>query len=120
MTSQEWWNDMRVLTQESDIRRLRPTDERVIRVVPRPRNPTWGDLTDDAATRTILAHLARLGFEQNGCHDGRAYLTLNVQPRPILAVVTVDEDDPATVTRVTCGRDTMTPADAVRWLETIR
>lgn len=118
MNPQPWWNDMRVLTQESDIRRLRPTPvgERVLRVIPRPK-PTWGELSSDPNTWSILAHLDRIGFDTPSVIDGRAYVSLNVPPRPILVILTVADDDPTRVVRITYGNTTMTPVAAVRWLE---
>lgn len=111
MTSQQWWNDMRVLTREDDVRRPTPAPDPS---VPAPR---WGDVTPDRITRVILDRLDRLGFSNEGVIGGYAYLRLDVGPRPVLVALVVDEDDPRVVTGMVCGQTRMTAVQAARWLD---
>ncbi len=114
MSARPW--DVREL-HAGDVRRIRPAlGERVIRPAAHP--PRWVDVTTDPHTRDLLRALAGHGFEMSGLVDNLAYLTLPVPGGyPLLAVLAVSWDDPSVVERVTVGRRTMTPAQAVAWLQ---
>lgn len=77
------------------------------------RRPTWAELSPDPTSRDILASLVRRRFDLGACIEGRARLQL----AGAVISLTVDQDDPRIITRVTYGRRTMTPKEAARWLD---